>query len=172
MVYVIPGDVYSLWGKMETLGTFHLPNVRAPAHWCDRKVEDSTSSKFKEMTEVIREWVHSFAKTLIYCMSWVSISKGGLLWDFSCCRETKGVNCYVSHYLKNFLAFLKGKRREISLPVLLTSSTHMNIFLCPWKKAVVRQDFLRIRLLDDHWRFPHQCCSCLAHCAQRALHAL
>lgn len=26
-----------------------------------------------------------------------SISEGSLLWDVSCYRETKGVNCYVSH---------------------------------------------------------------------------
>lgn len=170
-MYLIPGDIYSFWDKMETQGSFHLPNVRTPTHCCKRKVEDAMSSKFKEVTEVIREWVH-IARPLIYCMSWVRISKGSLLCDVSCFREAKGVNCYVSHYLKNFLAFLEGKRREISLPVLLTSSTHMNIFLCPWKKAVICQDFLRIRLLDDHWRFPHQCHSCLAHCARRALHAL
>lgn len=31
MVYLIPGDVYSLWGKMETQGSFHLPNVSLTA---------------------------------------------------------------------------------------------------------------------------------------------
>lgn len=172
MVYSIPGGVYSgaKW-KCKDASIYHmweLPLIVAKGRWRVLLIANLGSSS--QMTKVIREWAHNCAKNLNYCMSWVSISEGSLFWDVSCCREIKGVNCYVSHYLKNFLAFLKGRGGEISLPILLSPSAHMNVVFCPQKKnPAVRQDFLRIRLLDDHWRFPHQRHSCLALCVQRAL---
>lgn len=42
-------------------------------------------------------------------------------------EKSEGVNCCVSHYLKYFLAFLKGRVGQISFPVLLSPSTHMNV---------------------------------------------
>lgn len=103
---------------------WELPLIAAKGRWRILLIVNLGSSS--QMTKVIREWAHNCAKNLNYCKSWASISEGSLFWDVNCCKEIKGVNCYVSHYLKNFLAFLKSRRGEISLPVLLPPPTWMS----------------------------------------------
>lgn len=106
-------------------------------HGCKRKAEDSISSKFKEY--FTDDWSYKrqssrFCENLIYYMSWVSISGGCLFWDVSCCREIKGVNCYVSHYLKNSLAFLKGRGGDKPSCASPSLGPHGRLPLA-WKKS-------------------------------------